>query len=296
MDQIARLSFRDEKGCAAIVVADILVTFDAAELSDDGLRQAVTISEKHVAGHITYFRTEAMTRARPVKESATSILDEWLSDPPAKRGSMSVEFFSGTSDSSVGPYAFRLSVPANNPEYEAGYIQLSLPGSVAYSEPDLLRQITSDVSLLFRTTWGRAGFAVEYDMLSSNSARDQEIVKWCTRFEGIDLRHLILLAEKALTCVPSVGWLNIIPIETMKELRSGGLDSHLQEVPLGTDLVGITVDERPVLGDRNRNEDVSGYRAAYSMLRERLCDSPPVRRVMKREQILNWSRRFEEGR
>jgi hypothetical protein len=290
------LSFADKAGCMAIVVADMLVTFNAAEFNDNGLRQAVAMAEQHVAAHISYFRTETMNHARRVKESATDILDKWLSEPSTKRGSMSIELLSGTSDSSVGPYAFRLSVPTNNPEYEAGYIQLSLPRSVAISEFNLLRQIASDISLLIPTTWGRAGFAVEYDMLRSNSVRDKEIVKWCTRFECIDLRHLIPLAEKALGCIPSVGWLNILTIDRMKSLRSSAaLGARPNDVRLGPNLVGIVADERPILGDRNRGEDVSGYREIYSMLRELLCESPPIMRVMKQEQMLWWSRRFERS-
>lgn len=294
MKEAVRLSVSNEHGCTAVVVADILVTFDAATFDDDGLRKAVALAGRHVAEHVSYFRTETMSHPRRVKESAVDILNEWLSDKPENRGTMSMELLSGTSDSSVGPYALRLSVPGNNPEYEAGYIQLSLPESVALREPDLLRRTATEISALLPTTWGRAGFAVEYDMLTVDSQRDQEIVKWCMRFRCIDLRHLIMLAERALKCIPSVGWLNIIPKQRMQELRRTEPDPHVREVPLGADLVEILASERPILGDRNRNEDISGYREVYSLLRARLCESPPVRRVMKRELILQWSRRFEE--
>jgi hypothetical protein len=279
----------------ALIACEVIVAFNMEDPADTAVSTAVNRAVYEVKKHLTFFRTHNVVCPRPIRNYTFQILSHWMRTPPKQRETLSVEMTSGELASSVGSYACRFHLPVNNPKFEAGYVQVSLPMSVGLQKADIVRQLLTDIATLLPTFWAKAGFAIEYNRYRIIPERDQQISAWCARYECVDHRDLDVVATAVLRCVPSVNWLNIVKkdfLDHATAINGNGIARGEQLMKDGLYL--FSAGDRPLLGDRNRNEDITGYRRVYAALRSAMCASPPVLAGFDDDRLADWFQRFDE--
>jgi hypothetical protein len=96
-------------------------------------------------------------------------------------------------------------------------------------------------------------------------------------------------------CIVSIGWLTII--RNNHFLATGLKEFTSAELTINRDDYKIYVlkaGPKPILGDRNRQEDCSKYIKLYQLLNRHICLQLPLPPGFDEEFAINWRQRFNE--
>jgi Protein of unknown function (DUF3396) len=293
MKHIRQIAFVRDGICQAQISSTILLLFRAEVARDSDLQAAFDIVFSRMKMHLTSFRTNRVVRKRYGSLEHFDMVKHWLLTPVSDRHPLTLELLSGATEVDIGDYSIRVSVPLNNTECERGMLRVGLPLAIGLQRPDILRTLALSVAEYLPVVWGQVGFGIDYDNRRILQERNSTIAAWCARYQCVSHYDLDYLPSSAFGCIPSVSWLTIL----CKDMLDSVADTQMWEDSakrIGNDMFLFTASEKPILGDRNQQEDVGGYRSLNYLLRECVCDQPGVLPGLDDDQALEWLKRFEK--
>lgn len=273
------LQFVRDGGVEALIVSAATLYFDPTSLDDERLRTAYRQGLAWVRPQLRFYRARSVVRLRPARPLIESLVEHWCRLPRPQRRPLYVELTSAPSDQEVGPFTLRLQVPAEGPAVELGALRVTWPAALALQQPEVLGEAFLDLAQRLSPAWGAAGFSIEWDTRRVITERDDRMRAWCSRFRCIDHSDFDHVGWLRPDCLAAIGWLNLLPAGLPDEAK--GRPTMLYASPV------------PMLGDRNRNEDVSGMAALYAKLRDHLCPPGALPAGFDEESFGAWRDRFE---
>jgi hypothetical protein len=294
----SELVFRKGDERKALVVAD--VTFYLA--NPDTIAKSVLDALKKVlpviGPHGRWYRTESMTQTRKATAKAVDDVKAWFGARYPDREEYGLTLLSGETPEDVGPWSLQFGVEPDLLDVEGAYFQCSIPAAVMEETPaKFLGLVTSLADALdFRS--GHAGYGVVYDEGDMSPSREAQIRAWHNRFVALDARDLSLSGGAFRTGIKGPSWLTFLDTEFVTAL--GGAKKLQKALPAAATLVArkdgvmIQAGPRPVLGDRNRQEDVTVLRAINKVLRPiRVKQDVVIRPFGDVDGTREWLERFD---
>jgi len=295
---IEKLTYQEEgfvymKPCLEITLYWSGSVFDR---SDDILRfyrQCLDV----VGGSLGYFRTETMTRSRPLKKDTLDLLPFWFRGTKSRRDIYMLFLESGSAPDEPSDRAFALNaIPGK------GYVRLILPTSFISESVapyvDLARNIGQMVSYDF----GQGGFAINWDHPGNNKRRVLRVMNsLANRYPGLDMSHPFCtkyIASKGIKCA---NWLTFLNTDDCDRL--GGLPALRKKFDKSVVIhdakngVMIQAGPLPEIGDVNRQKNLPIYHQVGKELAPIRCtEHPPIfgpGGVADKQATEKWLSRFD---
>jgi hypothetical protein len=233
-----------------------------------------------VGSNIKWFKTETMSRARPMTREALDLLPFWLSDERARRQIATLDF--GDSDDPDWPSDKALTVKIfSTAGLEAGACRLVLPADTGLETPDRFYDVARRLVMSSNFAYALAGFSVNWDPISPHARQAEALFPYvAARFAGVDIPALtgtVLALREGIKCINWMTFLGKALWETL------GIETEELQIREDIDVepclagVLITAGRRPVIGDRYRLEGVQAYRVVGSKLSPiRAHSHPPI--------------------
>jgi hypothetical protein len=280
--------------CEARIAASVLLLFRVETLSDAELQSAFDTALQPLRSQMNSLRTDEVIRKRSVPQGEFDMVERWLGGSMPKRRPLSLELSSSQHDEDVAEYLIRLRVPMNNIEHERGLLQISLPSAVGLAGSDRLRTLALRLAGMLPLVWCQAGFGIEYQSRRIIEERDRRIAAWHARYRCVQFSDPDDVAISAYNGLPGVSWINIVSKQLVDDRLGGQQFSGIGGTPLGDRLRLFEASGAPILGDRNRSEDVTDYARLGLLLQDLLCDRPAVLPGSDEDaQEMDWLERFQ---
>lgn len=289
------LTYHDDEGQKALVAAEI--TFYLTQLDQaEGLADAYASARVHLDPHVRWYRTETMKRPRAVTPAVHEYLSTWFKPGAKRRAEYELDLTSGANGDLVEPWGFMFGVePPLIPDV-AGFFSVSLPR--AFMENDPAGFIAFALELADRVPFrsGQAGYGVQYDEGEFDDDRDAQIGAWCKRYRCVDYRDFAASGEFLGHAIKGVGWLTFLDAAFVAEL--GGADALKQALPPEAYVherrhgLVIQAGDAPILGDRNRREDIGVYQRIFEAVRPVVTDDDLAFPGFEDDESVEWINRF----
>lgn len=227
-----------------------------------------------------FFRSESMKNFSKTKSSISDITKKWRESGPKKLRYLSY-FFDDPRHHLDGFSAELRSANEQNRilRKKCNYIRFVFPPAIAASD-FLIFCIKLARDLPFRS--GHAGFSIHKGLYDANRATTASL-QFGLRYVAIDISDLDLSAWAVRrSCIKGVFWLNFLGFELLDELgvridKEAVVSTKCEFEDLRYGLL-MRCGDVPILGDRNRIEDLSPYLEAFNILQpllENTVDSHP---------------------
>jgi hypothetical protein len=290
------LGYSDDEGRKAVVAAEI--TFYLTTLANRAaLVEAYAAAMKHIGKEIRWYRTEAMSRPKGMEPAVYEFFDTWFKPGAKLRSEYELTLTSGDTPDTVGPWGLRFGVEPPSLSDIAGFVQLNMPREVFDRSPQTVVDLVLDFANRLEFRSGHAGYGVQYDEGEIDDERDQQIGALCRRYQTVDYRDFAATGEFMTEAIKGVSWLTCLDSGFVEDL--GGLEALIKA--LGKSITvhrcqyGIVLQAGavPVLGDRNKREDVSAYRKVFSVLEEIIVKEDLRLPGFDEDGSIEWVNRFE---
>lgn len=266
--------FEQDGEILVTLTLSVTLFFDTLKVSNalgDILSQALGL----ILPHATWYRARDMTRCQPLKEGAGIEFDQMMKSALVSKKDCFLMLDSG-STFDTGLWSLKYS---NTPSYEGdvlGYFQVHVPYDEAIFQFGLFKQHilawVSDVNFLH----GYAGFSMNFDQGDVNKSRDMAMRAYCERHLGVNLSDLITETEWGALhdCIKGAQWLTFIGNALLEKHADAA--ARLRTAPGATATPqGILFQacEKPLLGDRHQQQDVTPYIKVNAQLAPWLVDN-----------------------
>lgn len=285
-------SYRADGHLQALPVTELMLHFDGDALPDEHLRRLYAQSLAAMAGPLTHFRTDPMTRSRPKPDLADDVAQAWTESLAEDRWALHAELTSGESPETVGPWSIRWHVPGQWQRQGVAALRLTWPVEFGLQRSPELERVFAGLAAVLPGAWGSAGFGIEYDTRATSSDRDRAIRAWCGRFRGLVHRDFDDVLWSEAPSFTSASWLNLLPAEWNLEGNAHGLDTAAEPASAFSQRFVKTAPQ-PTLGDRNRRDDVSGMAALQAQIRDYLTTPEQLPAGFDEDVFLMWLDRFD---
>lgn len=221
---------------------------------------------------LRYYETGTMAGAKPLRKDSLEMIPTWL------RGKRRSDIYMMNLESGLHPndpsdQNFYLVADEEDDE-PLGAMRLALPISNS-EDPDRYTELVEQLLSRLDFESGHAGFALNWDSRGDMAAEAIQDMSWIAgRFLGIDLFEmditLVSMRKTKPAGIKTVNWLTLLGKNILTSV--GGEDGLSGKLPnicrIYTLPHGgiIKTGDRPILGDRNRNEDLTAYRSVGRLL------------------------------
>lgn len=213
-----------------------------------------------IRNRVKFFETEDMEGGVPVSAAAFDELPNWLAVSVPTKDITSFHFYGSSAPNLPSDAAFVFQAEQPPEDEPAGMVRLVLPTATVESSaaPLLDRALTLASELRFHS--GHAGYAIHWDPLGELAFDAQTRMGTLSRrFPAIELPAVTATLMAIPDGMKRINWVTFVGDQLMadKEL----LPESLAELDIRRLQHGIAVvaGPRPLLGDVNRQEDLSAY-------------------------------------
>ncbi len=227
---------------------------------------------KELRPTLRFYETGTMAGAKPLRRDSLEMIPTWLRGK-RRRDIYMMNLESGQHPNEPSDQNFYL-VSDEEDDEPLGVMRLALPISNG-ENPDRYTELVRQLLSRLDFESGHAGYALNWDSRGDMAAEAMQDMSWIAgRFLGVDLFEmditLVSMRKTKPAGIKSVNWLtllgkNILTSVGGEEALSKKLPNmcHVESLPHG---VMIKAGDYPILGDRNRNEDLTAYRAVGHLL------------------------------
>jgi Protein of unknown function (DUF3396) len=253
-----------------------------------------------IGEHVRFYETGTMAGARPLRKDSLQMLPTWLKSRP-RRDIYMINLESGAKRNEPSDRNFYFVADEDDDE-PLGAMRVALPVAESDAPDAYLSFVTSLVEQLDFES-GHALFALNWDsrgdISPDASARMGGLVR---RYQGVDMFELdvtlVSMRKTKPAGVKTAGWLTLLGPALIDAL--GGVarlrkalpkTCTVYDVPTG---VIIRAGKRPLLGDRNRNQDMAVYRNVGRLLAPFRFTDHRALLSTGHESTEEWLARFDE--
>lgn len=173
-----------------------------------------------------------------------------------------------------------------------------MPVSNALERGGSFQSLVHELARVVPYRSGHAGIGLVRNTSYPNHDRDRQIAAWCRRYLCLEHADAVITSDYVRDHVKSVGWITLLsadlagqcgdPLElTTKE------PPPVSVMPIGTGFV-IQAGESPILGDTNREEELTAYIAANAFIQPVRCGAELVPTGFDPESAQTWIERFDQ--
>ncbi|MCF6362767.1 MAG: DUF3396 domain-containing protein [Gammaproteobacteria bacterium] len=251
-----------------------------------------------LGGNIKYYRTETMTKSKPLKKDTLDLLPFWFKNTKSRRDIYMLFLESSSTPDEPSDYAFALNAAPDN-----GYIRLVLPISFISKSVDSFLDLATNMGKMSSYNFGQAGFALNWNFLGKNIRGIlREMNSFANRYPGLDMSDPFCtkyIASKGIKCA---NWLTFLNADYCGCL--GGVDELNQRFDDNIIIheahgegVMIQAGSFPEIGDVNRQRNTPNYHHVGKVLAPIRCkEHPPIfgpQGIGDREITEQWLSRFD---
>jgi len=271
-DIAKKLTFREDDLVYLMPCLDITLYWSGSPFGrSDGLREGIVAFYNRcietIGGDFKLYRTETMTRDRPIKKDTFGLVPLWFQGTSTRRDIYSLLLESATKPEESSDRAFALEVCPLN-----GFIRLVLPLSFIDDSTEKFLDLAKELGQILPFDFGLAGVSMNW---RSSGDYDLQAVQTmhllAKRYPGLELSDpagTAYIVSKGIKCVNWLTFLNVASCE-----RLGGVSTLMQA--FDQNVVVHTLDQHgaiiqagpaPVLGDVNRQESLPLYHQVGKVL------------------------------
>jgi hypothetical protein len=223
----------------------------------DFYRQSLAL----ITADLTFYRTETMGAARPLKKDTFDLLPLWLGQKAARRDIYMLFLESGAAADEPSDLAFAMSASPG-----MGYVRLMLPPSYAVESRDAFLDLALRLGRTLSFDSGQGGFALNWNPLGKQTRRPvQTMHALAARYPGLDISYPSTTQFVVLKGIKGVNWLTFLGSDYAKRL--GGMEAlrktfsaEITLHDLGGGRIAIQAGAAPQIGDVNRQDTLPLYR------------------------------------
>lgn len=295
---LAKPVYVNRDGVRAIITGEATFYFSVLAGNEAGLVAAYREVKQTVAEHITWYDTEALRGPRPIKPKDLDAFEVWFAPGATQRGEYELALGSGPRIGEIGPWGFRFGVERYALPRTMGYFQFNVPAQLALANPTMFRGIACRVFEAFPWTSGHAGLGILYDPGDLDPKRDAAIRAHCMRYLGLDCSDVLTETEALGDAIKGVDWLTFLGPSLAQGLNETLATSQFPNgiiiESLDNQRLMLQAGPAPILGDRNRREDLTAYRKANEVLRPvRIEQLFPLPGFVDESDTSRWLERFD---
>ncbi len=268
--------------------------FDRSDNVIEFYRQCLDV----LGGSIKYYRTETMTKSKPLKKDTLDLLPFWFQKTKSKRDIYMLFLESSPIPDEPSDRAFALNAAPDN-----GYMRLILPTSFISESVASYIDLAINMGKMFSYNFGQAGFAINWNHLGKNKRGIlREMNSLANRYPGLDMSHPFctqFIASKGIKCA---NWLTFLSSDYCDRLGGmAGLNDRFDKNIVIHEAHGggimIQAGPFPEIGDVNRQRNTPNYHQVGTVLAPVRCtDHPPIfgpQGIGDREVTERWLSRFD---
>jgi Type VI immunity for VRR-NUC len=227
-------------------------------------------------GGIAFFRTETMTRARPLKSDTLDLLPFWLRRTKSRRAIYALTLEGGSTPDEPSDRAFVFNATATR-----GYLRLVLPTSFIARSVDPYLDLARNLAHIVSYDSGQAGFAVNWNHVGRNRMGVLRAMNSLgPRYPGLDMSYPFCTKYIVSNGIKCVNWLTFLCKEYCDRL--GGLSAlrgRFGDCIVVHDAKGggavIQAGPFPEIGDVNRQRNLPVYHHVGIQLAPIRCPEHP---------------------
>lgn len=301
-DAYSKLVFRNDDGVYLRLVSEITFYWRGSIIEHkNGLLKFYRRALELIGDGIRFFRTESMSRSRPLKPESLELLPGWLAKTKAKRGIYMLSLESGGDRDEPSEHALYF-LADEEETVKTGLIRLLLPPTFMDAGIGAVLPLVRDLASDLAFESGHAGFSVNWD---PEGESEDEAARTMTmigkKYPGVDLNYvdstIIAFQKSSRPSIKCANWLTFVggriaaQLPAPDPLRNAlGASCHIHT--LGTGLI-LQAGDRPVLG-YPRKSDLSPYVAIGSQLSNfRLQNHPQIFADPDPQSTEEWLARFD---
>jgi len=257
----------------ATLTLSVTLFFDTLTISDtlgDMLSQALDI----VAPHAIWYRAGDMSRNQAMEEGLAARHGQLVKNALSSNTDCFLMLDSGNTLDAVGLWSLKYS---NAPSYEGdvlGYVQIHVPYHETNSQNEsLLRDVLAWVSHV-NFLHGYGGLSMNFDHGDMDKERNIAMRAYCERHLGVNLSDLVTERRALHDDIKGAQWLTFVGNMLLEKHADAA--TRLRSTPGATTTPqGILIQacEKPLLGDRHQQQDVTPYINVNALLAPWLVDN-----------------------
>jgi len=268
-EQLSALTFNQE-GTPVITVGIELVLLCTAPLEQlsSAYASIYTRFMPRLAPHLSLWHDNKMHGMETVDAAAIHLLPNWLNDPLAQQADLfGIHLQAGTPERNPAPPSIDFFYHRLDPEHPRSGLRIIFPVNEADDAELFLANLQEAVCGL-RFLYGFCGYALTWNPMFPEITRAFQAwgVAKLKRHPGLGYGDLLPFVIHAGAGVLSIGWLSLLGQEYLANLGGWDTVSHLAQdgimaYRLGEGGVILRAGARPEIGDVNRRDRLSSYRA-----------------------------------
>jgi len=254
-----------------------------------------------VGSSIRMYKTETMSRARPIRKDSLGLVPFWFSKTKSRRDIYMLYLESTEIEGEASDRAFALHA-LEMKEEEVGFVRLVLPIDFV-SDAKQFVALTASLVEKLEFGSGNAGYSVTWNTSQRFTGRSKvAMANVRNRYPGLDLADPGSTKYIGNTGIKSVNWLTLINKQAVEALGGRkklaaalGKDVTVHDIEHGAI---IQAGPAPLLGDVNRRDNVPLYHQVGRVLAPiRSKSHPPFLKVgplVSKTVSDEWLSRFDE--
>jgi hypothetical protein len=291
--------YRDSHGVRALAVAQITCYFSQFDAQVAmGLANAYRLIQPTLARNITWFRTEAQRRSRPIRPADLAAFLTWFEDGNVDREEYELVMGSGATPGESGPWGFDFALERSELPGVMGWFQISLPADIALNKASGFRDLALAIFNCLPWHNGVAGFGIQFDHGDVDPKRNSAVRLFALQHLGFDCNDLLSESELGIGLIKTVNWLTFLGAPLA---HRAGLAIVPPTLVKGLELlslahgVAVQAGSSPCIGRRKSIEpELRCYAAADAMLHGvRATSIFPLPGFVDEGDTSDWLRRFE---
>lgn len=295
MNTTGQLSYSDKEGQKALVASEITFYFNRMD-NAGGLAEAYNVIMRHIGKNLRWYRTETMTRSSKMNPEVYDFLSVWFKAGTKLRREYELTLTSNENQDLGESWGLRFGVESDLLPDGAGYFQVSFPQNFASEQSQEFLSLALKLGDYIKFRSGHAGYGVQYDEGDLDDERDAQIGAWCRRYLCVDYRDFAATAEYMGNSIKGVGWLTFIDQDfvgllggTGKIKRKLGANAVVHAYKHG---LAIQAGPAPILGDKNKREDVGVYKEVFRAVEPVVVKEDLALPGFDEDESLDWINRF----
>jgi len=230
--------------------------------------------ETFPAHEFKYYATENMHAHKPAKKSTLTLLNTWLKPDAVARDYVVLELKDGEQFQAAPKWKFQVWGDEEGSTWfkknNAKLISMAFPPEFAAERPNDLLNFFVWCCQTLPFVSGLAGLSFEYSRYEAVMSITHAWQK-SMRYRGIDISYPVIdKIAVSFDGMKGVNWLTAVSDTLLTEV--GGMSTVRKRLPAGVETIPVKAGvvfragERPRLGDRNRQDFLPEYQAAYRVL------------------------------
>jgi hypothetical protein len=281
-------------GIRALIAAEAIFYFSALASHEAGLVTAYRLVKGVLGPHLTWYDTEALRGPRPLKPKDLDAFEVWFGPGAVPREEYELVLGSGAGVGEIGPWGLRFEVERYALPGTLGYFKIALPADQVLADPGTFRDLTHRLFDALPWVHGHAGLGILFDPGDIDPRRDAAVRAHCMRYLGLDCSDVLTETEALGAAVKGADWLSFLGPELAQRLDLSTLPSGVTAERRIDGRIVIQAGPAPRLGDSNRREDMSSYRAVNRVLRPiRVPRLFPLPGFADEDDTARWLERFD---